>query len=267
MTTARSWARRLGLGLGLALAALAGPTLAAQQEPAKPKWSPAVVVTFGYGDHTGGNAGSQAVTVYLARPDRYWTFSAGHQRLLGEEGYGAGVSFLKAWNHRYRLSAGVSSGFNHTGSLYPRYHAGLSAGMNVTGPLEASLNYAHRQAATDGVHSDQVGIGFTWYAPARLILGGSANYGVNQPGSRSSWSAGGGVTYSVWERWSVGARVDYGDGSYTLLPSQGIEQFESWAYSVSVSKYLAPKVSVRVTGGHTDYYGGFNLSLALAKGW
>ncbi len=248
-------------------AGLPAGVVAAQEPAPRVKWTPAMVVTLGYGDHTGGNAGSQAVTVYLSRPDRYWTFSAGHQQLLGEEGYGVGVSFLKAWSHRYRLSAGLSSGINERGNLYPRYHVGLSAAMSVTERLETSIDYGHRQATIAGVRSDRIGAGFTWYAPAHLILGGGATIGVNQPSSRSSWSAGAGLSYSVWERWSAGARVDYGDGSYVILPSQGIEEFQSWAYSASLSKYLAPKLSVRLTAGHADYYGGFNLSLAVAKGW
>jgi len=246
--------------------ALATATMVVAQEPAR-RWRPAVVFTAGYGDHTGGNAGSQAVTVYLSRPGEYWTFSAGHQRLLGEEGYGAGVTYNHAWNDRFRVGLGVSSGLNHHGGLYPRYHVGLSAGMNLTAPLQVSLNASRRKSAVNDSRSDRVGLGFTWYAPGPWILGGNATYGVSQPGSRSSWSGGGGLSYSVWERWSVGVRVDYGDGSYMLIPTQNVVEFQSWAYSASVSKYLAPKLSVRVTAGHTDYYGGFNLSFAVAKGW
>jgi len=99
---------------GCLTAMLAVPVVRAQKA-ARPKWVPAVVLTAGYGEHTGGNNGSQAVTVYLSRPDRYWTFSAGHQRLLGEEGYGAGVNFQRAWSGKYRLGAGVSSGINRRG--------------------------------------------------------------------------------------------------------------------------------------------------------
>jgi YaiO family outer membrane protein len=252
---------------GAVILAVQSPAATAQEGTAKPRWTPTVVLTTSYGDHTGGSAGSQAVTVYLNRPNTYWTFSAGHQRLLGDEGYGFGIGFHRAWRQRYRIGLGMSSGANRRGGLYPRYHVGFSAGMNLTDPLQVSIDYGRRRSAVDAAHSDRIGAGFTWYAPGPWILGGGVIYGMNQPGSRTAWSGGGGLTYSVWERWSVGVRLDYGDGSYMLLPSQGVVEFESWAYSASVSKYVAPKLSFRLTAGHTDYYGGFNLSLAMAKGW
>lgn len=257
---------RAQLAAGFAAVALWTGTALAQATP-PPRWDRTLVVTTGYGEHDGGTAASQSLALYLSRPDRYWILSMGHQRLMRDDGYGAGASFQRAWKGRYRAGGGVSTGVNSHGGLYPRYHAGINLGMNLTDPLQVSLGLSRRRSGIDRRHEDRVGVGFTSWGPGRLIIGGGATYGIAQPGSTTSWSSGGGVTYAVWEKWSAGMRVDYGDGSYMLLPGQGIVEFRSWAWSGSVSRNFTARNSVRITSGHTDYYGGFHLGLAVAHRW
>jgi YaiO family outer membrane protein len=256
------------LAIAVLCAGVCGPAAgSAQTTPATPPWVPTIAVDAGFGDYAGGGSASQSLALYLARPDRYWRFSAGHHRLIESEAYSAGFSYQHSWRRKYRLGAGFSSGVNRSGGLAPRYYLSLSAGMNVIGSLPTSISWGRRRSAINESYVDRYGLGFSWYAPGPWIISGNGAYSLGQPGSTSSRSFGGGITYSLWERMSIGARVDHGDGSYMLLPSQNIVDFQSWSYSGSFSKHLNPGTSVRVSVGYSEYYEGPNVNLGYSRRW
>jgi YaiO family outer membrane protein len=246
---------------------VAAPAIDAQDNVSSPPWVSTFTVDAGFADYAGGGSASQSMGLYLSQPDRYWRFAVGHHWLFESEAYSAGFYHQHTWSRKYRLGGGLSSGVNRSGGLAPRYHVSVMAGMNVVPRLPLSVSFSRRRSAINESHVDRVDVGFTWYAPGPWIIGASTAYSLGQPGSTSSRSYGGGITYSVWERVSLGVRIDHGDGSYMLLPSQNIVEFRSWSYTAHLSRHLNPRTSVRVSAGYSEYYDGPNFNLGYSRRW
>jgi len=257
------------VGLLILLWTAAAAAQEEDQDEDRTPWGYTLVAGVGFGTYSGGESASQSATLYISRPGQYWRFSLGHATLFSAEGYGMGIGHSRDLGSGFRLSAGVGTGLNRHGSIYPRYQVGasLSKVMLSSRRLVASLSYTRRQSKRSVYFSDRFGTGLTWYAPGPWVFGGHAAYSLGRPGDRVSLSGGLSVSYVLWKRRSVGLRIGYGDGSYMLWPSQRIVDFNVWSYAAGYTHYLSPDLSLRFGAGHDTYYDGANFSLTLAKSW
>lgn len=246
------------------------PAAGAQEAPraeARIPWQKSLSVSVGYGEHDGGSSTAESVVLYLARPKVTWVLSGGYQSIIGARGFGLGVGYHRTVADWLHVGAGASTGFNTRGGLFPRYEVGAWGRAVVARGLSVETGYSRWRARAVDSHTDRFGVGVTWYTPTPLIVGGDVAYSIGSPGSTRSWAGGGGITYARWQNLYVGVSVRYGDGSYVLMPSQQLVEFTGWAYNLSVSKYLSPRLSVGVSGGHSDYYGGGAVTITVTRSW
>jgi len=270
MTALCKRARRLYLSILVVAPVLlphgAGPLLAQETEQGTRPWVRSLTLSASYSDFEAGPGSAQSFLLYLSKPDYYWIFSGGHNRLLGAEGYGYGVSYHRTWD-RFRLGGGVSSGYNVDGELYPKYHVGLSGAVDVVSRVPVSLGVSRRRSAANESHTDRLGLGVRWWAPGPWLFGANTTYAMGSPGDTHSWSWGGDVTYLNWRRLHVGVNVHRGDGAYMLFPGQQVVEYNTWSYGASVTKYLSPDVGLSLSLNYTDYYGGTSIRLGFSRRW
>lgn len=252
----------------LLLAGLLWPGALAAQESQRPlNYTVSAGLSFAEFAHN-QQGRAQFATLYVARPSTYrWTFGLSHASRFGDSGFGLGVGYMRLFRSGLTLSAGVNTG---TGDfLYPKYQIGVSASKPILPRrnLIPSLSLSFRQSKNDLYRNTRLLLGFTWYAPGPWIAGGNVGHALGWPGSTHSWFGSLGLSYALWMRMSVGARIGYGDGSYMLVPGDFVVDYAYWSYSAHFSKYLSPSLVFTLTAGHDNWYGGGTVGLKVSKSW